>query len=156
MCFDIHNSHPTEKKATEDIVCYKRLEVYLGDVPPDKITKGNIYKVEYFTPYCGQRIYLEQKPLKKSKLDVRFFNTTIERGLHSYSDSRKALSRCTNGEVVVKCIIPKGSRYYYNPVDKEYVSNKLQYTNKFVVKACQNLFSVKINDKKLISEQVLM
>jgi len=25
-------------------------------------------------------------------------------------------------EVIVKCIIPKGTKYYYNPGDQEYVS----------------------------------
>ena len=82
------------------------------------------------------------------------FNS-IERGLHSYSEPIIALSRCWGNEVVVKCIIPKGSIYYFNPVDKEYVSNQLQYTNKFVVGDYQKLFSIKIRDKKLICEEVL-
>lgn len=154
MCFDIHHSHSTAKKATENIICYKRLEVYLGAFHPEKITRGNVYKMRFITPYCRQRIHLDKKPLKKSRLDVGF--NSIERGLHSYSESRKALSRCNSDEVVVKCFIPKGSIYYFNPVDKEYVSNQLQYTDKFVVKACQNLFSIKISDKKLIYEEVLL
>lgn len=153
MCFTIHHSHSTAKKATEDIICYKRLEVCSKSSLPEKITRENIYKVRYVTPYCGQRIHLDKKPLKKAKLGVGY--SSIERGLHSYSEPRKALSMCTSNEVVVKCIIPIGSIYYFNPINKEYVSNQLQYTNKFVVRNFQVLFGIKIRDKKLICEEVL-
>lgn len=40
----------------------------------------------------------------------------ISEGFHSYTDDTIAN---------IKCVIPKGSIYYYNPYDKQYVSNQL-------------------------------
>lgn len=45
----------------------------------------------------------------------------INRGLHSYS--KKPVKR--SSYVVIKCVIPKGAKYWYSKKDGVYVSNRL-------------------------------
>ena len=50
----------------------------------------------------------------------------INKGLHSYTTYSKAQKEnFLQGAEIVRCIIPKGAKYYYNPDYKEYVSNYL-------------------------------
>lgn len=150
MCFFVHEDHPTVKIATKNIVCYKSMYLkkkglgyhYLGK----HLTRYNFKNYGFRTPYQDVEIDFE-KPLVKSKLKVvmRAGSNTkiIELGLHSYSNLPSA--RDEYGNIVIKCIIPKGSKYYFNPEDCEYVSNQLLYTKKFDPK-----YGVIINDEKLL------
>ena len=55
----------------------------------------------------------------------------IEEEYHSYSNKNWAKEMrmkekpFQNLHMVVECTIPKGSEYYYNPDDHEYVSNQI-------------------------------
>lgn len=149
MCFKIHKNHQEVKIATRNIPCYKRLELIGNNWCVKKITRGNLPTLKFQTPYFYQRVFLQHKPLKKSPIDVGL--NEIEKGLHSYSHPSGVTNnwRRSFNEVIVKCIIPKGSKYYYNPDAREYVSNKLQYTTKFITNDCDY---IEIKDKKLICE----
>lgn len=111
MCFFIHPKHQDLKIATKDIVCWKRLEV----------TGKNIE-----SPYQGTNYYIDST--KASPIEV--FGNSIHVGLHSYSIREQArIKKRKTGrynERIFKAIIPKGSKYYYNPGRNEYVSNKLK------------------------------
>lgn len=54
---------------------------------------------------------------------------TIGPGLHSYADVEKAYIFIHKGEVMVKCIIPKGASYYKGTYDgsTSYASDTLTY-----------------------------
>ena len=111
MCFFIHKNHTKEKIAKKDIVCYKRLIKYENG---------------FFSPYMATHYNLNK--LYKSKLKGQFFcnRNVIETGLHSYSYKKEAKSWLRKPyEILAKGIIPKGSKYYYNPTLHEYVSNQI-------------------------------
>lgn len=109
MCFVINVKHSEEKIAKKDIVCYKRLCVYI-DI--------------FISPYL--HYFYRLNILYRSELKPSSDNT-IDIGFHSYSCKKYATSRLIKDryEVLAKGIIPKGSRYYYNPDDHEYVSNQI-------------------------------
>jgi hypothetical protein len=113
MCFIIHPKHPTAKIAKKDIICYKLLD-----------------------PHMHPRHYFSYPPYVLGKLNpsirletTRWCPNMIELGYHSFSIQRMAKRICKafpmENPLLVKCIIPKGELYYYNPDDYEYVSTNI-------------------------------
>lgn len=120
MCFNIHSKHPEEKTAKKNLVCYKILE-----------GKG---KKSFISPFQQKRYDLTPKKIFKanaSKLNKHGSIYTIERGLHSYSNLKYATkkAKCDEHDYnrLIQFVIPKGSKYYYNPLDQEYVSLQLRF-----------------------------
>lgn len=106
MCFIIHDNHPKEKIANRDIVCYKCLW--------DNFRSPYRYKL-----YKLNKLY-------RSHITIdTLCGSTITRGLHSYSYKRFAIRQMGSYGILVKGIIPKGSKYYYNSDRHEYVSNQI-------------------------------
>ena len=103
MCFKITTP---EKIAKKDIVCWKLF-----------CKKG---EKTYRSKHQGTRYFI--KKIYSTKHFGLFGNIEINEGRHSYSTRFKALSLSFGYAIVVKCIIPKGTKYYYNNKDKEYVS----------------------------------
>ena len=104
MCFTITTP---EKIAKKDIVCWKLF-----------YKKG---EKTYLSKYQDTRYYLNKIYTTKR------FGTdgyTINEGRHSYSTRKEAhrVGSWSNYVIAVKCVIPKGAKYYYNRGDKEYVS----------------------------------
>jgi len=134
MCFHIHRRHREEKIASRDITCYKKLtiEFYSLTNKPIIISKESLPTIKFRTPFRDAPVSLYKSPLKTAIIKVVpspfTLENRIENGLHSYSSIRKAMSATYKREVIVKCTIPKGSKYYYNPENQEYVSNQLQYS----------------------------
>jgi hypothetical protein len=106
MCFYIHPKHPSKKIANRDIVCYKCLWDNFRSPHQCKFYKLN-------------KLY--RSPITIDTL----WDFTITRGLHSYSYKRFAIRQMGYNGILVKGIIPKGSKYYYNPDRHEYVSNQI-------------------------------
>jgi hypothetical protein len=110
MCFTIL---PESKLLTakEDIICYKVL--YYNE--------NKLYSVYRNFRYKINKTYRIFRWLKSDneKEQLEFFSV-ISRGFHSYIE----IPRCYLENVVVECIIPKGSKYYQNYC--EYVSNKIK------------------------------
>lgn len=119
MCFYIHRDHRKEKIAEQDIVCYKRLKP--------------IFLFWGVSPFRGFS-YRLRKTYKSKIIRSRYSSDRIEEGLHSYSDFDQAYYRTHYDESIYKAIIPKGSTYYYNPEDHEYVSNRLKVIKKIKIK----------------------
>ena len=111
MCFNIDKNHKRRKTAKEDITCYKVMYDYFND--------GNVFS----SPFRGYKYVLGV--LVTSKLQRPDKWNKINKGLHSYSTTQKANTWWSFNCVIVKCIIPKGARYYYSEVYEEYVSNKI-------------------------------
>lgn len=109
MCFVIHFNHEKIKKAEKDIVCYKLIH-----------KKGRFYKSIYqgFIYEPGECYY--ENNMKKNYMNC------IHEGFHSYKTYSKAEHENNIfGVEIIRCIIPEGAKYYYNPEYKEYVSNYL-------------------------------
>ena len=113
MCFYIHPKHPSKKIAKRDIICYK-------------IIKENYHSLNQDFPYQFNKLYTNKKALLIERTNGIL---SIHIGYHSYSSKNKALLdyhlKLTKFLLLVKCIIPKGSDYYYNTIAKEYVSNQI-------------------------------
>lgn len=115
MCFYIHNKHKKVKIAEKNITCYKRLENH-----SPKYFRSPIQKYKYEK---GSLYY-------EDSLGLRRGFPVIEVGIHSYSTLEEARDNWTDyGYKIVKCTIPKGSKYYYNPDYSEYVSDHLKIGN---------------------------
>jgi hypothetical protein len=123
MCFYIHQDHIDAKIAENDITCYKILT-----------RKKN---KDLVSPYIGSEVILGEKVEQK----LERYGFSIDIGIHSCSTFLSAVKRrfemwagthcCEPGKkIIIKCIIPKGTKYYYNPEDKEYVSEAMIYGNK--------------------------
>lgn len=111
MCFFIDEKHPNKKIAKKDITCYKILSKSWNSYYRN-------FKYELDTIYeCPSSLFIE----KSGPSDI------ITLGFHSYSNKKEAIGVCGDRfAIIVKCIIPKGTEYYYNSKYKEYVSNKIK------------------------------
>jgi hypothetical protein len=131
MCFKIEGKKLTAK---EDIVCYKIVRVKhfkKGTVVEhwEKIhciikTTGNyIFSIYRGFPYILNRTYETKFKYKVSLFGYR----EISSGFHSYISKEVAENKSSMPyNMVVKCIIPKGSKYYVNNSKQEFVSTKIK------------------------------
>ena len=117
MCLHIEENQQAEI-ATEDIICYKAIIEKLDN--------------ELYTFYQQAKIKIGNT--YRSKFTIDCFGE-IEKGLHSLTTLEiakefiydKTLTRITH---IVKCIIPKGSKYYLGHFcvnNDSYASNRLKY-----------------------------
>jgi len=115
MCFDISNKHPNAKIAKRDIICFKVLQVWGKELRSP--TRHCLYRYDEIMP---------QRQLIPSP-----YYEYINCGYHSYSNKKKSDYRGwgngTGGKILVQCIIPAGSTYYYNERDLQYI--QLYYCN---------------------------
>lgn len=113
MCFVIHHRCPKPRTVKRDIVCYKE-----GYRRPDGT----------FSPYFKTFFNYKLGEVTKLRLECKRWpaeedhSNTICIGFHSYSN-KKELSKGWVDHV--KCIIPEGAHYYYNPDSREYVSDQI-------------------------------
>ena len=114
MCFHIHKRHKRIKTATEDIVCYK--------VFPRRSRTGNQHK-QYVRSLFQEFKYELGETYYEDSITVNETYQEIYSGIHSYSTFTMAKERTYLHRIIVKCIIPAGAKYYYNPIRKEYVSD---------------------------------
>lgn len=132
MCFNIHPEHKEVKIAAHNIEVKKWYRWEHGH--RDEGTK--VFKSPYFNHEVklGKNYYATMK-IRPSSFVHRDKNhegtvgiMVIDEGLHSYewsnpvADRLRGISNEYSSSVVIKCIIPKGTPYYYNPELKEYVS----------------------------------
>ena len=114
MCFVIHEKHPDKKIAKRDITCYK-------DVLSHRNKQFVKSAVKEFA-YRFNRLYRTR--LDRERIKVFGELAPLNKGFHSTSNKKR------NGlwwasDFSVRCIIPKGSEYYYNPEEMEYISNQI-------------------------------
>lgn len=127
MCLE-NVTYKRAKIATEDIPCYKIL---------DKISKGF-----YLTPYQRQGIVLGRT--YTSALDSPGKWDSVEQGLHAFLTLQQAVELCMDrrNRAIVKCIIPKGARYYIGTYQPSHgktaiAASELRYNNKTLKKCVQ-------------------
>lgn len=115
MCFYIQktsNRNKKEQVATKDITVYK------------VIRNNNTSLFQYFL-YKSNTLYRLREKLKRSST-----GKTIHKGFHSYSEIERA---CRSADVeqskIVAFTIPKGAKFYFNSVKREYVSTSIRSDN---------------------------
>ena len=116
MCFTIHEDNKERKIAREDIDCYKTMFRKMD-------IKGNIYFVSLYQSFEYEKNLIYSVVLQEP------FDKEIKDCFHSYSDDIIArldirLPYYINF-FVVRCTIPKGAEYYFNPIRREFVSNTI-------------------------------
>lgn len=122
MCFYIHPAHSEVKIAEEDIECYKILDSVVINYP----IMISPYQKEVYFRKGGSSEYVI-KEVKKFGFDE---TGNIHEGLHTHSTLETADNQRGWSERVYKAIIPKGTKYYYDPDKKEFVSLKLKIYRK--------------------------
>jgi len=121
MCFHIdYTNHPKIKVAGCNIACYKT-----GRLQPITLISDNILVTKRKFISSVRDFYYNFNEIYKTK----FFSTEIKRGginkgFHSYR-SKPNVGSYYNNIIVVKCIIPKGTKYFYNSFKEEYVSEAI-------------------------------
>lgn len=109
MCFVVHPDYPNPLIAEEDIPCVKE-----GTVS---------YPHHFISLFHGYPYKFKQL---QPRVNLHPVDRTIREGYHSWALCHWSLqSPPDDGRIRVKCIIPKGSLYYYNPAYREYVSNQI-------------------------------
>lgn len=119
MCFYTNSQCPNELIATSDIVCYKvvRQKYFLGFI------------LILYESLCQYKIYIQNK-LYKHKKPLIVENNRIYEGFHSYININKAIiAELRISTVIVRCIIPRGAKYYINVETNEYLSNQIKLKN---------------------------
>ena len=118
MCFFIHEDHKNPKIAKKPINCYKTFQI---------VDEENFMSIYQEHPYkIGLKYSLGHKLIPTYR--------SIDEGFHSYT--AKSVAKVAKEDLIyhgiiydnlcmVKCVIPEGAEYYYNPEDKEYVSDHI-------------------------------
>jgi hypothetical protein len=126
--------------ADNDIECYKIV-----------VKNKKVFSKKYFTLARLVNIKLGDEYTSDIEFDTitKFFprtgrsvtKITIEKGLHSFTNLRDAKSFCQTqlldesyNYYIVKCIIPKNSKYYIGIFENKecYASNNIKYTTEIV------------------------
>lgn len=148
MCWTSENKL-TKLIADKDIECYKNFR--LKDIIFEqksifnfKFSKKKIiqiislFKKYKYIPYEKQEIIdLKFKPIESfydpyDFNDYKIIGYKIDAGYHSYNTIEIAQeNKLFRDEVVIKCIIPKGTEYYINN-DNKIVSSTIIVTNQIV------------------------
>lgn len=122
MCFQIDPRYKEVLIAKRPIIVYKR---FRGEI---NVESNKCYMSPYqmFIYEKGETYFEDAAFVDKCS----FFGISI--GLHSYSALDMAKYQRANSEIIVPCVIPKGSKYYYNSIRKEYISDTLTIGTKSV------------------------
>ena len=148
MCW-ISGNELTKLIADKDIECYKNFRfeditfkqksIFNFKIGKKKIIQIiSLFKKYKYIPYKKQKIIdLKFKPIKSFYYpynfnDYKIISYKIDAGYHSYNTIEIAQKSIFFGdEVVIKCIIPKGTEYYINN-DNEIVSSTIIVTDQIV------------------------
>lgn len=139
MCFYIHQDHQNIQIAEEDITCYKTFPVKGISIENNKVTFNSLYCNFKYNPKGTYRSYpdLENSMHMIEPKDRERYITVgvVEKAIHSYSTPKFVASSAAYGLnenihihgslFIVKCIIPKGTKYLHNPDRQEYVSESI-------------------------------
>ena len=146
MCW-LSRNELTKLVATKDIECYKNFRlkditfkqksIFNFKIGKKKITQLiSLFEKYLYIPYKEQP-FIDLKPIRVfgNPYDVEDYKNIyykIERGYHSYSTIEKSQEDILFGnEIIIKCIIPKGSEYYIN-TNGEIVSSTIIVTDQIV------------------------
>lgn len=117
MCFIIRESHPKPYIAECDIEAYKVMYVHENN------------KDIVISQYQNYRYVLGKLYRAKFGIENRLYyiGILIYQGFHSFTHRYIANEHQEemNSLKIITCIIPKGAKYYYDPIKEEYCSNQI-------------------------------
>ena len=126
MCFLKVSIKDKVLTAKKDIFCYKR---FLVKEDNKHILTEEVMNNDNIIISPIQQFLYNKEEKYTTELDTLMINgskgNAIYNGFHSYTNPITAFKESYYDEFVMKCIIPKGSKYYINPVNHEYVSNMI-------------------------------
>lgn len=135
MCLHAENNKATV--AEKDLICFKVTHIVTEKriCRRERIKGGMLTHYEYvsleypeFTSLWYDFTYKYGKTYECDKFKNRSLLYEITHGFHSWRDScfNTAKMSCigSNNEVILKCIIPKGTKYYYDR--SHYCSQKIR------------------------------
>jgi hypothetical protein len=102
MCLNIKKNGVGGKIAEKDITCYKVVNMNEDGLYIPVFYPNITYTPEALNPHVG----IVPTP------SIYFHALNVERGYHSYTNIRWAEKFTTTTEKIVKCTIPKGTKYY--------------------------------------------
>lgn len=142
MCLTIRNKYKGVLVAKKDITVYKLVRVIpthagFRFTAPYRHINYNIRK-GVSTRTFGFRTYDDD--VVRFIKHIPYGVYSVDDGIHAYTSKRAALNRLYTGRMIVKCIIPKGTRYILGH-DSEIVSLKLRF-----VKALPSLKSGEVGE----------
>lgn len=137
MCFNIHPEHKDAYIVTEEIVVWKSFSqlyfIYGKGVNPcnrgaHTLKTGSIGFKSYHQcfKYLFGKTYKIAKSRLKPKLNFYGSKYIIEIGFHSFIHRSDSYS---HGDYSIKCYIPVGAHYYYNPQQGHYVSSSIRISD---------------------------
>ncbi len=106
------------------------------DIKVYKIGKRILFSPWFVSEYFNYVYFYSKKQLKNNLPIHAYSGTVINKGYHSYSLLNK--KHVFNSRDFGLFIIPKGTKYYYNPIDKEYVSETILFKGKLRKKENKN------------------
>lgn len=109
MCLHSNQSKPFT--AEKDITCYK----IVNPANMDGAFRSEFREFKY---------YLGDKYVEKD-FPGTVYSCTVHKGFHSYRTIAVAQFHASTPYVLIKCVIPKGSRYYESYTKEEYCSDTL-------------------------------
>lgn len=140
-------TYTNRKKASEDFIVYKRFEI--------RTERGEIYNFrapdEKLYLSSPMRDYIWRTREGHPTVKVKQVDGHVEEGYHSHSTLEEAWEQGYHDEIIVECIVPKGSQYYESGnhivasnivITENYVHNthfEQHYPTPVVVEAFENL-----------------
>lgn len=110
------------RTADKDITCYK--VVHPGDrwKMPSNVFKSVVMDFQYKLGVTYEEPKFKTTPV----FDENSAGGFVYKGFHSYRKLSVATYWTSKWNVILKCVIPAGSKYYYDPDKNQYCSNKLK------------------------------
>ena len=109
MC--LHTSQTKPFTAEKDITCYKVV---------NPANMDGMFRCEFrFFEYSLGVKYIEKE------FSETVYSCTVHKGFHSYRTIAVAQFHASTPYVLIKCVIPKGSRYYESYSGDQYCSDTL-------------------------------
>lgn len=122
MCFIIEKGHATAIVAEKPVHCYKIV------IPEGRGTYTSQWRD---FPYQNGKLYKGNGLLSRYRIGCELYGE----GIHSYTNLEIAKDNVTSGGIIIHCEIPKGTRYYENPFDQEFISDNIKIIGKTWSKA---------------------
>lgn len=124
MCLFTHLGEA--RTANKDITCYKI--VYLGD---SQETSSDVFISLTMKFHYKIGVTYEEPEFNVTSEKPDFVITgkngrVVHKGFHSYRKLSEVAYWVTRKQAILKCVIPAGSKYYYDPNKIYYCSNKLK------------------------------
>lgn len=124
MCLSTYQQ--TAYTAEKDITCYKVVSDLRYSKPCGNCGKPFFVSIFQSFVYKIGKHYNERHFRSKNTIKSSSRSYSVYYGFHSYRTLEIARFWCASCDVIIKCVIPKGARYFESSNTSEYCSNKIK------------------------------